>query len=104
MYIILGATGHVGSAVAQSLLDQNESVTVLTHDPKKSSEWERKGATVSVVDVRDVEALRNVFKKGKRLFVLNPPAPHRLTQLWRSVRMLPLSWRHCRVGDREGSS
>ncbi|GHB86418.1 NmrA family NAD(P)-binding protein [Persicitalea jodogahamensis] len=75
MHVILGATGHVGSAVAQSLLDQNESVTVLTRDPKKSSEWERKGATVAVVDVRDVEALRNVFKKGKRFFVLNPPAP-----------------------------
>ncbi len=74
MYIILGATGHVGSAVAQKLLDQGQPVTVITHDAKKTSEWEQKGATVAVADVHDVDGLRSVFQQGKRLFVLNPPA------------------------------
>lgn len=75
MYIILGATGHVGSAVAQSLLDKGESVTIVTHDASKGEAWQQKGATVAVVDVHDTEQLRHVFQQGRRLFVLNPPAP-----------------------------
>jgi uncharacterized protein YbjT (DUF2867 family) len=75
MYIILGATGHVGSAVAQSLLDKNEPVTVVLHDAKKGADWQQKGASVAVVDVHDTDKLQAVFQQGKRLFVLNPPAP-----------------------------
>ncbi|GAB3711132.1 NAD(P)H-binding protein [Spirosoma flavus] len=75
MYIILGATGHVGSAVAQSLLDKGEPVTVITHDAKKREAWQQKGAAVAVVNVYDTESLRTIFQQGKRLFVLNPPAP-----------------------------
>ena len=75
MYIILGATGHVGSAVAQSLLDKGESVTIVTHDASKGEAWQQKGATVAVVNVHDTEQLRHVFQQGRRLFVLNPPAP-----------------------------
>lgn len=74
MYIILGATGHVGSAVAQTLLRKGQPVTVITHDPEKSDEWTQKGADVAVVDVHDTDGLRQVFRQGKRLFLLNPPA------------------------------
>lgn len=74
MYIILGATGHVGSAVAQSLLDQGKPVTVITHDAEKQEQWQQKGAAVAVADVYDADQLRAVFQQGQRLFVLNPPA------------------------------
>lgn len=75
MYIILGATGHVGSAVAQTLLGEGEPVTIITHDDSKKQEWEQKGAVVAVADVYDKDQLKKVFQQGKRLFVLNPPAP-----------------------------
>ncbi|GAB4044692.1 NmrA family NAD(P)-binding protein [Spirosoma jeollabukense] len=75
MYIILGATGHVGSVVAQLLLDQGEDVTIITHDALKKEEWQQKGATVAIADVHEANQLRTVFQRGKRLFVLNPPAP-----------------------------
>jgi uncharacterized protein YbjT (DUF2867 family) len=75
MYIILGATGHVGSALAQSLLTQDESVTIITHDIRKKEEWQKMGAIVAVADVHDTDRLRTIFQQGKRLFVLNPPAP-----------------------------
>ena len=75
MYLILGATGHVGSAVAQLLLDQGEEVTVITHDAKKKEVWQQKGATVALADMYDADQLRTVLRQGKRLFVLNPPAP-----------------------------
>lgn len=80
MHIILGGTGHVGSALVKRLLDAGEPVTLITHDPKKSG---REGkakhdvpqrAKVALADVHDVPALRKVFQQGTRLFLLNPPA------------------------------
>lgn len=75
MHIILGATGHVGSAVARHLLQAREPVTVVTHAPERRSDWEQLGAKVAVVGVLEVEALALVFKTGRRLFLLNPSAP-----------------------------
>ncbi|MDY7226672.1 NmrA family NAD(P)-binding protein [Hyalangium rubrum] len=74
MHIILGATGHVGSAVAHALLDRGEPVTAVTRDGRKAEALARRGAEVAVVDVRDVGALREVFRRGTRAFLLNPPA------------------------------
>ncbi len=74
MHIILGGTGHVGSAVARTLLDQNQPVTIISSDPKKADTWQRRGATVAIADVHDTDALRAVFRTGTRLFLLNPPA------------------------------
>lgn len=75
MYIIMGATGHVGSAVAQSLINQGEAITVVIRNAQKGQEWRHKGANVAVADVHDTNQLRAIFQEGKRLFVLNPPAP-----------------------------
>jgi uncharacterized protein YbjT (DUF2867 family) len=74
MHIITGATGHIGSAVAETLLNNGQKVLVITRNEEKGKEWKLKGADVAVVDVNDSEALHEVFKKGKRLFLLNPPA------------------------------
>lgn len=74
MFIVLGASGHVGSVVAQSLLDQGLPVTAVIHDASKASDWEARGAAVSVVDLHDSDALRGVFQSGTRAFLLNPPA------------------------------
>jgi uncharacterized protein YbjT (DUF2867 family) len=74
MFIILGASGHVGSAVAQALLDQGLPVTAVTHNAAKVADWEQRGANAAVVDVRDTNALRRVFQTGTRAFLLNPPA------------------------------
>lgn len=74
MHIILGGTGHVGSAAAKALLDKGEAVTVVGRDPAKGDEWQARGAKFVVIDVRDAEALRAVLRTGKRAFLLNPPA------------------------------
>ncbi|WP_313015565.1 NAD(P)H-binding protein [Brevundimonas sp.] len=74
MFIILGATGHVGSALAQSLLDRSLPVTAVLHDDRRTADWERRGAQVAVVDARDSDALREVLRTGTRAFLLNPPA------------------------------
>ena len=74
MHVILGATGRVGSALAQALLARNEPVTVVTRDARHADAVKTKGAHVAEVDVFDTAALHRVIAGGQRLFVLNPPA------------------------------
>jgi uncharacterized protein YbjT (DUF2867 family) len=74
MHVILGATGHVGSAVAMALLDQREAVTVVTRDERRAEPYTRRGAMAAVADVHDTEALRAVLARGRSAFLLMPPA------------------------------
>jgi len=77
MHIILGGTGHVGSALSRRLMDAGEPVTIVTHDPKKAGKAHKdvpRGAQVALADVHDVPALRKVLQQGTRLFLLNPSA------------------------------
>lgn len=74
MFIIVGGTGRVGSATAEALLAAGQRVTVVTRDASKGDRWHQQGAEVAVVDVHDVDALRAVFRQGRRAFLLNPPA------------------------------
>lgn len=74
MFIIVGGTGHVGSVTARALLAQGQAVTVITRTASKAESWRERGAKVAVVDVRDVDSLRAVFRQGRRAFLLNPNA------------------------------
>lgn len=74
VHIVLGGTGHVGSALAYELIARGEPVTVATHDPAKREAWQARGAQVALVDVHDTAGLRRLFRQGRRLFLLNPPA------------------------------
>ncbi|RYG46430.1 NAD-dependent epimerase/dehydratase family protein [bacterium] len=74
-FIVLGATGHVGSATMRALLAAGERVLAVTRDAGKRAGLEEQGAEVAVADVHDSEALKAVFRRGHRLFLLNPPAP-----------------------------
>lgn len=75
MYIILGANGHIGSALTELLLERKLPVTVVTRSAASLERWKQKGAQVAVVDVHDVAALRATFQRGRRAYLLNPPAP-----------------------------
>jgi len=74
MHIIMGGTGQVGSSVARALLDANQEVTVVTRDEGHASSLKGAGARIAVTDLRDVDALRKIFRTGPRAFLLNPPA------------------------------
>lgn len=74
MHIILGGTGHVGSATAKALLSRGEPVTIVTRDASKGSDLKARGAEVAVADIHDPDTLRPVLQRGQRLFLLNPPA------------------------------
>lgn len=74
MYIVLGATGHVGSAVAERLLSRGEEVTIVTRSRERGEPLRSLGAQVAVLDVRDTGALTQLLRSAKRAFLLNPPA------------------------------
>ena len=74
MFIVLGATGHIGSYVAQALLQRGETVIAVTRDADKAAPLQALGAKVAVADIHDVAGMRQVLGLGKRLFMLNPPA------------------------------
>jgi len=60
--------------LTRELLKRNEKVLVVTHSPDKVEAIKSIGAQAAVADVLDTYRLHEVFKKGKRLFLLNPPA------------------------------
>lgn len=74
MHIILGGNGHIGSVLAETLLLQGEPVTIVSRDSSSESKWRKLGAQVAVADAHDASRLEEVFARGKRLFLLNPPA------------------------------
>ena len=74
MFIIIGGTGRVGSATAEALLAQGQPVTIVTRDAAKGDAWRSRGAEIAQADLRDVDGLRAVFRRGRRAFLLNPPA------------------------------
>jgi uncharacterized protein YbjT (DUF2867 family) len=74
MFVVMGASGHLGSVIVEGLLVKKKAVLALLHSPEKAAGLESKGAKTFVVDARDPGALRAAFNCGRRAFLLNPPA------------------------------
>jgi uncharacterized protein YbjT (DUF2867 family) len=74
MNIVMGGTGHVGSATAQTLLARGEPVTIVTRDATRARGWRDRGAEIVEADINDVSSLHAAFRRGSRAFLLNPPA------------------------------
>ncbi|WP_025142993.1 NAD(P)H-binding protein [Pedobacter jeongneungensis] len=72
MYVILGASGQVGSAIVDHLLAKKLAVKAIIHNPEKTSEIKKKGAGVAVADAMDLNSLIDAFQGGDTLFVLTP--------------------------------
>jgi uncharacterized protein YbjT (DUF2867 family) len=74
MYIVMGGTGHVGSATAEALLRRGESVAIVTSNASHAIGWQDKDVEIIEANVNDVPSLRAAFQRGRRAFLLNPPA------------------------------
>lgn len=74
MYAVMGATGHVGSAVTEYLLKRGRSVLAIAHRREHAEKLRSAGAEIAEVNVHDVRALRSAFNRCRRAFLLNPPA------------------------------
>lgn len=73
MYVIMGATGNIGSKLANILLDKGEKVKVIGRSAERLKPFVDHGAEAAVGDVSDVEFLTNVFKGADAVFALIPP-------------------------------
>jgi uncharacterized protein YbjT (DUF2867 family) len=72
MYVILGASGQVGSAIVAHLLAKKLTVKAVIHNPEKASEIKAKGAEVAIADAMDLNSLIAAFKDGDTLFAITP--------------------------------
>lgn len=75
MFVIMGACGHVGAQVMNVLIERGHEVIGVTHDPEHVDRWQEAGIRLALADVTQPDSLRSVFKRGRRAFLLNPPAP-----------------------------
>src|SRR5690625_4511008 len=72
MYVIAGATGRVGSAVAHRLLQEGAPVRVLIRRPGPAQQWADRGADVAVVDLADKIGLTQALQGADGFFTLLP--------------------------------
>jgi uncharacterized protein YbjT (DUF2867 family) len=73
MFVILGASGNIGSQVVTSLRAADQPVLAVLHSATKAEAMKATGIEAVVADVGDSHALRAVFRRGKRAFLVNPP-------------------------------
>jgi uncharacterized protein YbjT (DUF2867 family) len=73
MYTILGATGHTGRVVADTLLARREKVRVVGRDAKRLEGFTHKGADAFIADVTDAVAMTKAFTGAKAAYVMVPP-------------------------------
>ncbi|HXT24421.1 MAG TPA: NmrA family NAD(P)-binding protein [Candidatus Eisenbacteria bacterium] len=73
MYVVLGASGNTGTAVARKLLSKGEKVRAVGRDALKLSALARLGADVDQADLNDSAALANTFTGAKGAYLLIPP-------------------------------
>ena len=66
MVIILGGTGHVGSATAETLLRQGEAVTVVTRSAERAERLRSLGAEIAFVSASALKALDELWRIEER--------------------------------------
>ena len=71
--VVAGATGHVGSVVAKSLLAGKQKVKVIVRSADKGNDWSRTGAEVAVGSLEDAKFLAQALKGAQGFFTLLPP-------------------------------
>jgi uncharacterized protein YbjT (DUF2867 family) len=73
MYVITGASGHTGSAAAETLLGAGKKVRVVVRDAAKAERLKALGAEVFVADLADQPALARAVRGAEGVFLISPP-------------------------------
>lgn len=72
MYVIMGATGNIGSKLAKVLLDKGEKVTVHGRSAERLQPFVDRGAIAAIGDIVDVRFSTNTFKGADAVFAMIP--------------------------------
>ena len=73
MYVIMGATGNIGSKLANILLDKGEKVKVIGRSTERLQPFVDRGAIAAIGEIADVVFLTNAFKGADAVFAMIPP-------------------------------
>jgi len=73
MYTITGATGNIGSRVADILLARGEKVRLISRDAARLQHYVERGAEPAVGELTDVRFLTDTFKGATAVFSMIPP-------------------------------
>ncbi|HVC09792.1 MAG TPA: NmrA family NAD(P)-binding protein [Elusimicrobiota bacterium] len=73
MFVISGATGHVGSAAAKELLAKKQPVKVVVRDAAKAEALTKRGAQAAVGSLDDSAFLASALKGAAGFFAMIPP-------------------------------
>jgi uncharacterized protein YbjT (DUF2867 family) len=73
MYVILGATGNTGKAIAETLLDSGQKVRVVGRSKGRLEGFTVLGADVFEANVADSAALTTAFTGARGVYALVPP-------------------------------
>jgi uncharacterized protein YbjT (DUF2867 family) len=75
MYVVLGATGHTGKVVAETLLDAGQNVRVVGRSKQRLEGFTVLGGEIFEADIADSAALTKAFTGARAAYVLLPPDP-----------------------------
>ena len=73
MYAVMGVTGQVGSAVAETLLAKAKKIRVVVRNAEKAAAWKERGAEIAVAEYSDAAALTKAFQGVEGVFGMIPP-------------------------------
>src|SRR5579863_7161302 len=74
MYVVSGARGNTGAAVAAALLSRGLPVRVIVRSDAARDQWRARGAEVVYADFTDSASLDRALDGAVAAYILNPPA------------------------------
>jgi uncharacterized protein YbjT (DUF2867 family) len=76
LFVVAGATGHIGSVVARELLAAGHKVRAIVRNADKAKALASSGADLLVGELNDVALLTRAMRGADGAFLLQPPPPH----------------------------
>ena len=73
MYVVTGATGHIGKVITQKLLSNGQKVRVIGRDEARLKPFMDKGAEAFVGSTADGPFLKKAFAGATAVFTMIPP-------------------------------
>ncbi len=73
MYVIMGATGNIGSKLANILLDKSEKIKVIGRSAERLQSLVDRGAIAAIGNIADTGFLTHAFQGADAVFALMPP-------------------------------
>jgi uncharacterized protein YbjT (DUF2867 family) len=75
IFVVAGATGHVGSAVARDLLAKGHKVRAVVRNPERAKALQEQGALLATGELSDEGFLADALRGADAALLLLPPPP-----------------------------